>query len=174
VMKFLPQNDILAHPQIKAFISHAGLLSTHEAMWHGKPIIGIPFFVDQGRNMEKIAAMEVAVKVDFRILSVKVFKASIKEVLDNPKYSTNVKRISRMFTDKPQKPLETAVWWTEFVMRNPNLENMKSPTLKLGPFASKSYDVLLAIVLILYLFAYLLKKLFKVIFSCGKSKTKLE
>lgn len=40
IQKFMPQNDILAHPKVVGFVSHAGLLSSHEALYHGTPIIG--------------------------------------------------------------------------------------------------------------------------------------
>lgn len=49
ILPWVKQNDILAHPKLKAFISHCGGLSTQEASWYGIPVIGIPFFADQFR-----------------------------------------------------------------------------------------------------------------------------
>jgi UDP:flavonoid glycosyltransferase YjiC (YdhE family) len=49
LIKFLKQNDVLAHSGIKLFISHCGLMSTQESLWHGKPLIGVPLYGDQQR-----------------------------------------------------------------------------------------------------------------------------
>ena len=174
VSKFLPQNDILAHPNVKAFISHAGMLSTHEALWHGKPVVGMPFFVDQSRNLEKSIKNGVAVRVDFRTLNVEIFKSSISAVLDDPKYMKNAQKVSKFFQDKPQKPLEVAIWWIEYAIRNPDLENLKSPTLKLGPFVSKSYDILLTLIVLLHVFIFTLIKIVRKILKGTKNKKKVE
>lgn len=47
VRKWLPQDDILAHENVKLFVTHGGLLSCTESILRGKPILGIPFFGDQ-------------------------------------------------------------------------------------------------------------------------------
>jgi glucuronosyltransferase len=49
IQPWVPQTDVFAHPNIKAFMTHSGLLSTQEASWYGIPMITIPFFMDQYR-----------------------------------------------------------------------------------------------------------------------------
>lgn len=50
VRKWLPQDDILAHRNVKLFITHGGLLSCTESILRGKPVVGIPIFGDQMVN----------------------------------------------------------------------------------------------------------------------------
>lgn len=65
ISKWLPQNDIFAHPNVRLFISHGGSLGTHEAIYHGLPILGMPFFGDQRRNIEAFAQSGWALRLDY-------------------------------------------------------------------------------------------------------------
>ena len=47
---WLPQNDILGHPNTRLFIGHAGMNGMMEAGYHGVPMICVPFFGDQFDN----------------------------------------------------------------------------------------------------------------------------
>ncbi len=43
IMNWIPQNDLLGHPKIKAFVAHGGTNGVQEAIYHGVPIMGVPF-----------------------------------------------------------------------------------------------------------------------------------
>lgn len=45
-----PQQDLLGHPKLRAFVSHGGLLSLHEAAYHGAPTLVLPVFCDHDGN----------------------------------------------------------------------------------------------------------------------------
>ena len=44
---WLPQQDLLGHAKIRLFLTHGGLFSNQEAVYHGVPFIGLPVFADQ-------------------------------------------------------------------------------------------------------------------------------
>uniref|UniRef100_A0A8D8VIS9 Ecdysteroid UDP-glucosyltransferase n=1 Tax=Cacopsylla melanoneura TaxID=428564 RepID=A0A8D8VIS9_9HEMI len=54
---WMPQRDIFAHPNVKLFISHGGLLGIIEAVNEGIPVLGIPVFADQWSNVKKLESL---------------------------------------------------------------------------------------------------------------------
>ena len=46
-LEWAPQNDVLGHSSVKAFVTHAGSNSVYEAAFHGKPVVCIPVMGDQ-------------------------------------------------------------------------------------------------------------------------------
>lgn len=163
IAKFLPQNDILAHTNVKAFVTHAGGLSSHESLWYGVPMITIPFFCDQIRSASKLVNLGVAVKIDFRTLNLQNFKEAINTVLNDPSYSAKSKRTSELFQDKPMRPLDTAIWWIKYTIRNPSAPQFHSPALKLDWIVSNSYDVILTLLVAIHLLVYFVFKIVKII-----------
>lgn len=84
--KWLPQDDILAHKNIKLFVSHCGLGSAAESKYHGVPIVGLPIFGDQNVNVAIIVSEGWGVKVDFAAMTEKSLSDGIEEVLSNATY----------------------------------------------------------------------------------------
>lgn len=83
IRKWLPQLDILGHPKCKLFISHGGGLSTQEALYHGVPIVGMPVFCDQHKNVHKFVSKGFGQKLSFEDLNRDAILEVLREVLDN-------------------------------------------------------------------------------------------
>lgn len=53
ISRWLPQQDILGHKKLRVFITHGGLLSMYETVYHGAPAVVMPVFCDHDSNSEK-------------------------------------------------------------------------------------------------------------------------
>ncbi|EAT37650.1 AAEL010381-PA [Aedes aegypti] len=127
IAKWLPQDDILAHPNVKLFITHGGLLSCTESIHHGKPIIGIPIFGDQQMNMDQAEKAGWGVAVKFTDLNEESITNALNEVLNNDKYTKTVQLISKRLRDQPLPPMDMAKYWVNYVLRHDGAEHLKSP-----------------------------------------------
>ena len=85
-MDWLPQNDLLAHKKIKAFVSHAGHNSLYESGYHGVPMVGIPLYADQFSNAKKAEDFGFALSVNLKTVNSEQLAGIIKQVLNDPRF----------------------------------------------------------------------------------------
>ncbi|XP_050298922.1 UDP-glycosyltransferase UGT5-like [Anthonomus grandis grandis] len=125
IQKWCPQADILAHPNMKLFITHGGLLSATETIYHGIPILAIPVFADQPSNAARAEAGGYGLKLHYREFTIEKFESHLNELLNNPKYYKVAKERSRIYHDRPIKPRDAAVYWVEYVLRHNGAPHLK-------------------------------------------------
>lgn len=75
-----------AHPNLKAFVTHGGLLSTTEAMSLGVPVVGIPLMGDQHINMKQVEEAGWGKLLQFDDVSENTLYEAINEVISNPRF----------------------------------------------------------------------------------------
>ncbi|KAB0792744.1 hypothetical protein PPYR_14703 [Photinus pyralis] len=162
--KWIPQQDVLRHPNIKLFITQGGMQSSEEALYSGVPIIGMPFFGDQFGNIGKMVHMGMGLSVDFENLNKGEFKSKILEVIQNPMYRTNVEKVANLARDQPLTGLERAVWWSEYVIRHKGAKHLRSPMLDVPWYQYLLLDVLGVLLLCLGLSLFIAYKFTKGVF----------
>ncbi|KAH8409588.1 hypothetical protein KR222_008919, partial [Zaprionus bogoriensis] len=152
--KWLPQDDILAHPKLKLFITHAGKGGITEAQYHGVPMVALPIFGDQPSNAETMQKSGYGIALDLLQLNEENFGSSIREVLENKKYAEAVGKFSKLYRDRPLSARQAVIYWTEYVLRHKGAAHLQSPAVHMGFVAYHNLDVyaLLALVLSVLLF----------------------
>ena len=139
---------LLAHPSLRLFISHAGAGSLQETICHTTPIVAVPINSDQFVNANEAVRLGIGVKVDWHSLTEDSLTAALTEVLTEPSYQRSVEQLQARILDTPQHPLERAVWWLEFLLRQPpGNPDMRSPARHLHWGQLLLRDVSLAIFL---------------------------
>ena len=85
VVSWLPQNDLLAHKDIKAFVSHVGHNSLYESAYHGVPVVAVPLFSDQFSNAKKAEQFGLGIAVDHETVDAEQLFETIVCVVNEPR-----------------------------------------------------------------------------------------
>ncbi|XP_022597517.1 UDP-glucuronosyltransferase 2C1-like [Seriola dumerili] len=145
LVDWMPQNDLLGHPKIKLFVAHGGTNGIQEAIYHGVPVVGLPVFFDQYDNLLRLKERGGAKLLTLATVDKgNNFLEAIEEVLTEPSYRMNMQRLSRLHRDQPMKPLDTALFWIEFVMRHKGAAHLRTESYRLPWYSYHSVDVVLS------------------------------
>uniref|UniRef100_A0A3Q4I7T8 UDP-glucuronosyltransferase n=1 Tax=Neolamprologus brichardi TaxID=32507 RepID=A0A3Q4I7T8_NEOBR len=140
ISDWIPQNDLLGHPKTRAFVTHGGTNGLYEAVFHGVPLVGLPVFGDQSYNLNRMSHLGTAIVLDFNKVTAEELAEALHAIVNQPSYKTSMQRLSAVHRDQPVTPLNTAVFWLEFVMRHGGARHLRLASHNLNWFQYHSLD----------------------------------
>uniref|UniRef100_A0A672G9B6 UDP-glucuronosyltransferase n=1 Tax=Salarias fasciatus TaxID=181472 RepID=A0A672G9B6_SALFA len=141
LVKWLPQPDLLGHPKTRLFVAHGGTNGVYEAIYYGVPVLGLPLLFDQFDNLLRLKVRGAARVVEAYSLTKENFLDALKDVLENPSYRDNIQRLSRLHRDKPIPPMDNAIFWIEYAIRNAGAAHLQAVGFKLPWYTYFCLDV---------------------------------
>uniref|UniRef100_UPI003AACBB2B UDP glucuronosyltransferase 5 family, polypeptide G1 n=1 Tax=Centroberyx gerrardi TaxID=166262 RepID=UPI003AACBB2B len=146
LVNWLPQNDLLGHPKTRAFVAHGGTNGVYEAIYHGVPVLGLPLLFDQFDNLIRLKVRGAARVVEASSLTREDFLGALRDILETPSYRHNMQRLSRLHHDRPLSPMDTAIFWIEYVIRNKGAAHLRSAAFSMPWYSYHSLDVAVLLV----------------------------
>ncbi|XP_068232745.1 UDP-glucuronosyltransferase 1A10-like isoform X2 [Palaemon carinicauda] len=162
LVRWLPQQDILAHPKTRLFFTHCGMHGVIEALHYGVPMVGMPVFADQEDVLIRIQQKGVGIGVPKNADEETIYRA-ITEVIENPRYKENAIQLSSILKDNAEEPLNRALWLVNHVINTKGAEHLKLSARHLGFFQFFGIDVIAFLLLAIYVcWFYLLTMIKKI------------
>ncbi|MDO3680320.1 macrolide family glycosyltransferase [Paenibacillus ehimensis] len=90
-MPYVPQLEVLQ--QADAFITHAGMNSTSEALYYDVPLVMIPLSSDQPIVAKRVEKLGAGLVLDRSQLTPAALKSALLQVLNEPSYKKHAKQI---------------------------------------------------------------------------------
>ncbi|PVD32601.1 hypothetical protein C0Q70_08043 [Pomacea canaliculata] len=115
-LPWFPQNDLLAHPNTKVFVTHCGSSGQYQALYHAVPMVGLPISFDQLYNAERMRIKNFGMTLDLRSANVSEIASAIKTVATDRIYKDAITHASHLFRVEFGVPAERAAFWLDHVM----------------------------------------------------------
>ncbi|XP_033638168.1 UDP-glucuronosyltransferase 2C1-like isoform X2 [Asterias rubens] len=159
IVRWIPQNDLLGSPKVRAFISHGGLSSIHQCIYHAVPMVGIPVFGDQKDNFIRLDAKGMSLHLDLRTMTDRTLYDAINQVIYNRTFKENAERLSEIARDRPTSlsPAEETAYWIEYAIKH-GTEHLKPYALQLSFIQYYLLDVIAFHVVIVIVICWLVRR----------------
>ncbi|XP_052897166.1 UDP-glycosyltransferase UGT5-like [Anopheles moucheti] len=146
---WMPQQQLLAHPNVRLHITHGGLLSMMESVHYGKPILGLPLVGDQEILVNRAVEAGYGLKLDYQNITQEGVLDAINQILNEPKFRNAAMKASRQFREQPLKPMDKVLYYVDYVLKKDSgIDYMRSGALYLSFWPRHVVDVATILVLI--------------------------
>lgn len=92
----VPYLAIVSHPAVIAVVSHCQLDAVQEALYFGKPILCLPFYIDQPDVASRVVDIGAGLSLDKASLSSCVLSHKIWTLISNASFSQRASAISKL------------------------------------------------------------------------------
>ena len=177
LVQWIPQNDLLGHQNVKLFISHCGINSVMESIYHQVPVLAMPFCFDQFHNAAFLVSRGFGIELSISTFTEMELLEAIGELLGNPKYDQNLHKASMIIRDMQQNNVTNPSFWISHVIKHGD-QHLKSHAYQLAEYEFLMLDVFgflfITILLLIFLFYKLLKLITRLYYftCCGYKNLK--
>ncbi|XP_068259565.1 2-hydroxyacylsphingosine 1-beta-galactosyltransferase [Nyctibius grandis] len=168
LIEWLPQNDLLGHSNIKAFLSHGGLNSIFETMYHGVPVVGIPLFGDHYDTMTRVQAKGMGILLNWKTITEGELYEALVKVINDPSYRQQAQRLSEIHKDQPGHPVNRTVYWINYILRHNGAQHLRAAVYSISFYQYFLLDIAFVVLVGAALLYYILARITKLI--CKQSE----
>jgi hypothetical protein len=122
-------------------------------------------------NAGQIVNQGIGLAMNLQEITEQALTDNINELLTNPKYTKNAKSRSKLFHDRLVSPLDTAIYWVEYVIRHGGAPHLRVGGLDLPWYQYFLLDVILVVSVATLVVLFVLYRSIKKISSvCRKQR----
>ncbi|XP_017316976.1 2-hydroxyacylsphingosine 1-beta-galactosyltransferase [Ictalurus punctatus] len=166
LVEWMPQNDLLGHKNTRAFLSHGGLNSIYEAMYHGVPVVGVPLFGDHYDTMTRVQAKGMGIMLEWKKMSEEDLYTAMLNVITDTRYREKALKLSEIHKDQPGHPVTRAVYWISYILRHRGAEHLRSAVYNVPVYQYFLLDVATVLGAGLFLVCYCVYWIVRLARSC--------
>ncbi|KAM9792846.1 2-hydroxyacylsphingosine 1-beta-galactosyltransferase [Neosynchiropus ocellatus] len=159
LVDWMPQNDLLGHVNTRAFLSHGGLNSIYEAMYHGVPVVGVPLFGDHYDTMTRVAAKGMGIMLHWKTMTEDDLYTALTSVIKDSRYRQQATLLSNIHKDQPGHPVTRAVYWISYLLRHNGANHLRSAVYEVSPYQYFLLDVVATVGVLVALTIFSLRHL---------------
>uniref|UniRef100_A0A1A8KD17 2-hydroxyacylsphingosine 1-beta-galactosyltransferase n=1 Tax=Nothobranchius kuhntae TaxID=321403 RepID=A0A1A8KD17_NOTKU len=163
LVDWMPQNDLLGHANTRAFLSHGGLNSIYEAMYHGVPVVGVPLFGDHYDTMTRVAAKGMGIMLHWKYMTEDDLFAALTSVIKDTRYRQQARLLSNIHKDQPGHPVNRAAYWISYILRHDGANHLRSAVYSVSVYQYFLLDVIVTVAAALALSAFLLRRVVRLL-----------
>jgi glucuronosyltransferase len=117
------------------------VLTIQEAIWHEKPILGVPIQIDQQRNVERAIELGFAESIKLHNFTSLELAIKIRLLIESPIYKSNVCKASKLMKSREMSPRETSIFWVEQVLEHKGLRHLQCEARRLSFYKLYLIDI---------------------------------